>query len=305
MIGVYEGYYLELFDGSIWIVKGCCHEGFRVAAMPRVVDGRKYKGYGSGYEIVRDRYRQYLSKPLFTVREIPMVPISDVKTIITPLRKPRCVDKTGLGAVASEVIEILERYVGGEWMITGSLLYCAADERSDIDVISYSAGPEHLERIVSLVSEGMFRRPMISEAIDEAREDLGGMSPRTRILQILGGVSSLYYKDRRITFKIVRCDREKVSRICSSKLSSKQYAAIIEIEDSSDGALFPYIYTIRVVRAYGGDIYEGEKLIAYSHRSRYASIGKGSRLACIGVIEEGFGGERYINLDQGFCSFWD
>jgi len=286
-------------------VKGCCHEESRVVAMPRLVGGRKYKDYRSAYNVVRNSYRHYLSKPLFTAREIPMVLVSDIKTVIPPYRMPRCYDNTALSTAAREIIEILEKHVGGEWMITGSLLYCAVDERSDIDGISYSARPEHLKRLESLISEGVFRKPTLREAIAEAQEDLEGMGLRTRVLQIMRGMSSLYYKDYRVTIKIVRCDRKEILGICSEKLSSRRYAAILEIEDSSEGSLFPYIYIVRIARAYSGDIYEGERLIAYSHRSRYASIEEGSRLACTGIIEEGLNGEKYINLDQGFCSFWD
>ncbi len=305
MADVYEGYYLELADGSIWVVKGCCHEDLRVAAMPRIVDGLKYKGYGSAYNVVRNKYPHYLSKPFFTAREIPMVPISDAKAIIKPLRRPRCRYNTNLSGVASEVLELLESSVGGEWMITGSLLYCAADERSDIDVISYSAGPAHIERIQGLVDEGILSRPTLLEAISEAREDLEGMSLGARILQLVRGISSLYYKGHRITIRIVRCDRRKISKICSEKLGSRAYSAVLEIEDSSESSIYPYIYEARVVKAYSEDLSEGERVTAYSHRSRFASILKGSRLACIGVIEGGMDGEVYINLDQGFCSFWE
>ena len=273
--------------------------------MPRLVGGRKYKDYRSAYDMVRNSYKHYLSKPLFTAREIPMVPASDIKAVIPPYRTPRCYDNVTLNTTASEIIEILERRVGGEWMITGSLLYCAVDEKSDIDVISYSAGPEHLKRIESLISEGVFRKPTLQEAIAEAQEDLEGMSPRTRVLQIMRGTSSLYYKGNRVTIKIVRCDRKEILGICSEKLSSKGYAAILEIEESSEGSLFPYIYTVRIARTYSGNTHEGERLIAYSHRSRYASIEEGSRLACIGIVEESLNGEKYINLDQGYCSFWD
>lgn len=305
MIGVYEGYYLELVDGSIWAVKGCCHEDLGVAAMPRVVNGCKYKEHDSAYSVVKKRYAHYLSKPLFTAREIPMVPVRDIKTIIQPLRRPRCHGRADLSRAASDVLELLEGRVGGEWMITGSLLYCATDERSDIDVISYSAGPVHVERIQSLIDKDILSRPTLLEAISEARESLEGMSPRTRILQLMRGISSLYYKGHRITIRIVRCDRKNISRICSGKLGSRTYSAILEIEDSSEGSIYPYIYTARVVKTHSEDLREGERLIAYSHRSRFASIGEGSKLACVGMIEEGFDGEIYINLDQGFCSFWE
>lgn len=305
MVDVYEGYYLELVDGSIWVVKGCCHEDLRIVAMPRIVDGYKYKGYGSAYSVVKNKYPHYLSKPFFTAREIPMVPIGDVKAVIKPLRRPRCRDNNNLSKIAGEVLELLESNVGGEWMITGSLLYCAANERSDIDVVSYSAGPSHIEKIQDLVNRGVLSRPTILEAISEAYEDLEGMSLRTRVIQLMGGVSSLYYKGRRLTIRIVRCDRKKISKICSEKLGFRAYSAVLEIEDSSEGSIYPHIYEVRVAKAYSGDLREGEMLIAYSHRSRFASISEGSRLACIGVIEEGIDGEAYINLDQGFCSFWE
>lgn len=304
MLRIYEGYYLELIDGSIWAVKGCCHEENRVAAMPRVINNYKLKDYGSAYSVVISSYRQYLSRPFFTPREIPMVPLDHVRSIIRPLRRTICIDKTGLGEVANEIIDMLESRVGGEWMITGSLLYCLADEKSDIDVVSYSAGSEDLRHIEKLIHEGVFRRPAPHEAVDEAREGLEGMSLGTRVSLIMNGISSLYYKNHRITLKVVRCDREAVSKICSEKKSLREYRAVFEVEDSSEGCLFPYIYKVRIIKPYGGEIREGERLLAYSHRIRYSLIGEGSRLVCIGAIEEDPDGGKYINLDQGFCSLW-
>jgi len=305
VIGLYEGYYVELFDGSIWAVKGCCHEDGRVVAMPRVVDGRKYKGYEDQMNLVKRLYSRYLARPSFTTREIPMIPGRDVKRIIRPSSNVLCVDREDLVTVANEIIEILDRNAGGEWMITGSLLYCMPSWESDIDVISYRADRRNIDRVIDLIDRGILRRPSVAEAVGEALENPEGIGLRLRVLGLLRGVQSIYYKGARVTLQVVRCDRRVLSTICCDKTYSSSYSAVIEIIELLSDFSSPYIYYANLVRVYEGDLKDGNEILAYSHRARYASLARGSRLVCRGLIEFGSDGSRYLNLDLSYCFLWE
>jgi len=301
-IHICEGYYLELFDGSIWAVKGCCHEGGRVAAVPRLVNGRKYKGYGEALEAVGRGYRSYLVRPSFVLREIPMIPLEDVRRVIPPSKKPQCAVDEGLGNAAEEVIEILDQVTGRSWYITGSLLYCAVGPGSDIDVISYDSDQKDLEAIHSLIEKGVFRRPTPREALEEALESSEGMGIETRVSKILRGISTLYYGGARITIKAFGCDPEKKARICSKKASVSSYRAILRVVARCDRGASPYLYRVEVLKALNNSLREGVEVYAYSHRARYSSLALGDVVICSGDLEIALDGERYINLDLGFCS---
>ncbi|MDT7888035.1 MAG: hypothetical protein RQ885_03565 [Desulfurococcales archaeon] len=302
-IDIREGYYLELIDGSIWAVKGCCHERGRIAAVPRLVGGRKCKEYREAIEIVSRTYRSYLVRSPFTAREIPMVPLKDVKRIISPSMNPSCSEdkNTDLYRVAREVIEILSIATGSPWLIVGSLLYCASDEGSDIDVITYDADQKYIDKVLDLVRQGIFRRPTYIEAVKEALESSEGLDLRLRISKIQEGMSTLYYKGKRVTIQAIRCDPVKISKICSEKISSNNYTAILKIKDRHDGHTSPYFYSVEVVKVLEGVLAVGEELYAYSHRARYSSFVGGDMIKCSGIIEIGFD-SKYINLDLGICS---
>jgi hypothetical protein len=301
-INIREGYYLELIDSSIWAVKGCCHDCERIAAVPRLVGGKKYKGYSEAIDVVTRIYRSYLIRPPFTVREIPMVPLRDVKSVILPSKMPICNTSKDLYEIAREIIETLDSATGISWLITGSLLYCASSNTSDIDVITYEADQKDLENIFKLVEEGIFRKPSYAEALEEALESIEGVDTELRISKILSGISTLYYKGKKVTILVVKCDPFKVSKICSEKISSADYAAILRIKDRHDGYSSPYLYSLEVVRVFRGSLLAGEELYAYSHRIRYSSLAKGDIIMCNGIIEIGADGAKYINLDLSLCS---
>ncbi len=301
-IDIREGYYLKLIDGSIWAVKGCCHNCERITAVPRLIGGKKYKGYGEAIDVVTRIYRSYLVRPPFTVREIPMVPLGDVKMVISPSKMPICNPSKDLYEIAREIIEILDSATGKSWLITGSLLYCAPSDTSDIDIITYEVDQKDLENVFRLIKEGIFRKPSYEEALEEALESIEGVDIELRISKILSGTSTLYYKNKRVTIQAVRCDPLKVSKICSEKISSAGYAAILRIKDRHDGYSSPYLYSLEVMRVFRGSLLVGEELYAYSHRIRYSSLARGDMIMCNGVIEIGADGTKYINLDLSLCS---
>ncbi|MEM1611692.1 MAG: hypothetical protein QXQ57_08635 [Sulfolobales archaeon] len=301
-INICEGYYLELIDGSIWAVKGCCHDGERIAAVPRLVGGKKYKGYGEAMDIAARIYRSYFVRPPFTAREIPMIPLRDVKRVISPSKIPMCSSYTDLHGIAREIIRILDSATGKSWLITGSLLYCAPDDMSDIDVITYDADQKDLRVIFKLIEQGIFRKPSYYEALKEALESIEGVDIQLRISKILNGINTLYYNGKRVTIQLVRCDPIKMSKICSEKISSTSYAAILRVKDRYDGYSSPYLYSLEVMKVFRGPLSMGEELYAYSHRVRYASLARGDEIACSGVVEIGVDGAKYINLDLGLCS---
>jgi len=301
-VEVYEGFYLELSDGSIWAVKGCCHERGRITAVPRLVGGRKYKGYWEAIELVSRLYRSYLVRPSFAAREIPMVPLEDVKRVISPAKEPPCGVASDLSCRAREVVEILERATGRSWYITGSLLYCAAEPGSDVDVISYDSDQDSLVAIYSLVEKGIFRRPTLEEAVGEALASSEGMSIGVRVSKILRGVSTLYYKGVRVTLQTFTCDPEKRLKICSKKISSSSYRAVLRVVGRLDRGASPYLYRVEVLRALSGILKDGMEVYAYSHRARYSSLEVGEVIMCSGELEIADDGMSYINLDLGFCS---
>ncbi len=300
---VVEGYYIRLRDGTIWSVKGCCRCSSGIVALPRVVGDRKIKGFFEALSVAKERYPEYIGKPSFTTYEVPIVPLSDISEILEPSTDIKCSpDKRSVKtiSVAKEFLEVLDSYISSSrarFYITGSLLYCGVDEDSDLDLVAYDSGSEHVEMVMRMIQDRVLTHLDYSD-ID--RSGLEGLDSRSYMYLASRSINEVKYRGLKVTFRFVRCRDPMVERVvCGEKTREIPFEGYISILNDSLGVYTPSIYKAVVVDSKSN---EHRFLYVYSHRIRYASLTTDMTLYCSTYREILGDGSETINLDRGSCS---
>lgn len=292
---IIEGFYITLRDSSIWVVKGCCHERDRVVAVPRIFHNRKIKRFYDSLDIAKRYYSHYVRETSFTLAPVPMIPLSDVAEIISPSEKPCPNTPERLYRDAVELIEILlER--GLKPLVSGSMLYCRAEEDSDIDLVFYDHDRESVRVLEKLLSERDLFSKLSTEDIERIISRVGDKpDPHTHKTLLTRSIHEFKFKNRFVSLRFINCDSETRRVLCSKIASVKPFSGRLEIVEDVRGYTTPSIYTAR-------ELGSGIVLTLYSHRIRYASLRRGDRLVCRGFIEISEYGVEKINLDLSDCA---
>ncbi|MGC9148869.1 MAG: hypothetical protein ACP5GI_05460 [Sulfolobales archaeon] len=289
-----EGYYIKLFDESIWAVKGCCLLSNGLVAIPRVISGVKIKRLREAMRIVSERYRNFLMKTSFSIEEIPVIPISDVILVYRPSKYSCSTTPERIRNVALDLLRILGDS-GVDAYITGSLLYCGADESSDIDAVVYSDNGymDLREAIENLFKEKIFSRLSIDEKKHVIERVSEGIDPFSHSLLLNRSIHEFIFKGYMVSMRYVKCDKYIKDLICSSIKKYDFYKNSLLVIDDSRGIYTPSLYLSRDA--------SGEEILLYSHRIRYANLRSGDVIRCRGYIEYLNNDLKRFNLDRAEC----
>ncbi|MCW3986313.1 MAG: hypothetical protein NWE91_07910 [Candidatus Bathyarchaeota archaeon] len=151
-----EGDLLETPDGIVFDVKGLIHPPDRIIAFPRFVPDphgnrkrgdriyRKVYALSERYELLKERFPQYLVSDLVFGERLSEVPTEDVKCYYNPVDRLRefrdCSELDELEADALCFAKLLQNHSDIPWNklgISGSLLVQLHTLKSDIDPIVY------------------------------------------------------------------------------------------------------------------------------------------------------------------------
>ena len=151
-----EGGYIEDFNGVIFDVKGLVHPPSRTVAFPRFIPDphgnrklgdiiyRKIYALSERYELLKERFPQYLVSDLVFGERLSEVPTEDIKCYYNPVDRLRefrdCNQLDELEADALCFAELLQNHSDIPWNklgISGSLLVQLHTLKSDIDPIVY------------------------------------------------------------------------------------------------------------------------------------------------------------------------
>ena len=290
-----EGFYIELIDDSIWVVKGCCSINDRVIAIPRVVNDVKIKRLGEAMKVVAERYSRYLMRTEFSQEYIPAVPINDIKHIYKPSK--RVCDKIHGEIVdsAHELLKILDEK-GFNAFLTGSLIYCGVDESSDIDIVVYvddnNVDPRDI--IKDLLDKNILIRLSDDETRNIIEKVSEGLDPLSHIVLLKRSIHEFRFRNHVVSMRYVNCSEFVKKLICSEVKEYRYYEDSFEIINDDLGVYTPSIYFSRNSL--------GEEIVLYSHRIRYANLRSGDVIRCKGYIEYIIDGSKRFNLDRATCS---
>ena len=264
-----EGDCLQLFDGSIWVVKGSYHPPGRVIAFPRLVDGRKVKRIGEALNIIQRYYSHFLTYVDFIGRYVPAVPKSFIKKHFRAL-STGCPEKNDdISSLCNELLEILSSKCGLKCGVTGSLLYGEYTAYSDIDLVCIDRAGAY-ECLRKLRKNEILKRFSHSDFITEFADVSEGLSFNDHLRLILSRVTQGVFKSRRYTLRIINSNREQA---VLGPYSFSYYSEVIVRVTSSDYRT-PSIYNVDIIKPY----ITAKKVFMVSFRVRYTEIPKGTIL---------------------------
>jgi predicted nucleotidyltransferase len=274
-------------------VKGCCHRNDAVIAIPRYVKGIKLRRLKESYEYIYRYYKDYIVYEEFLCRPSPMIFLDDIIRVIRPSKEPcRNVSKD-LYEKARELIRLLDEE-GLNSFLTGSLLYCAADDSSDIDIVIYTHDHEKNYRDVmeKLINRNIFNRlddNDITKIISKVGEGLEHYSHKMILRR---SVHELKYKNTIVSIRFVDCSADVKKILCNKLRVCENYHGVLKIIDDEKGFTTPSIYLAE-------DMSSKEVYYVYSHRMRFADLRSGDRIFYKGFVEKTCEGFNRINLDIG------
>ncbi len=280
-----EGDIIRHVDGSIWVVKGCVHPPGALVAVPRVVGGAKLKRLSEAMEVVRRYYLHYVRSVPEIGREVPAVPLKDVLVVLRWLREGRRPGEELL----RELLKALED-LGLECGIAGSHLGGYSDAGSDVDVHCLDS-PDAYERISSLYSSGLLGHLEPGEALLEVAGVSESLDPRRHAELIARRVLQGKYRGRRVTFRVVNCERAR--EVIGPYVDARSAEMVVRIAESDYRT--PAIMRADVVRS---SVSVGQSLYLFTHRLRFAELPVGTLLQIRGTVLTRACGVSVLNLEE-------
>ncbi len=280
-----EGDLLELRDGSIWVVKGCCHrfEGF--VAVPRVVLGRKLKRFTEIYEVVLRYYRHFVKYVEEIGREVPVVPPSEVLRILRW-------SVEGVRLRYPTVREVLEKLweVGLRCGVAGSYLGGYQSGVSDVDVHCLDI-PSSYERLRKLYEIGVFNHLSPGEAWKEAYEVSEGIDVAKHVQLLQSKLLQGVYREVRFTLRFVNCER--IKPLLGPYVDVRPAELLVKVTASDYRT--PSVIEVEVIRS---STRVPSTLYLVSHRVRFTEIPEGTLISIEGLVRLALRGLHLVNLDE-------
>ncbi|MEM0260526.1 MAG: hypothetical protein QXJ51_04110 [Sulfolobales archaeon] len=263
--------------------------------MPRYVNGVKIKRYSDAINLVLMRYPSYMKILDFILRPVPVIPYESIRRIIRPSRIPCSETPEDLYKDAVDLLTILSGR-GLHPLISGSMIYCASNPKSDIDLVFYKHDRRDLEVLLDLEREKVISR-LDDEDIKRIISEVGEKpDPATHTILLRRSIHEHRFRGRIVSLRFVSCDESIRRIICSRIHRTSFFSGSLEVSEDSHGYHTPSIYMAR-------DLNSSEIIILYSHRIRYASLRTGDVIRCEGVLEYDERGLRRLNLDLSECYF--
>lgn len=299
-----EGYMVELRDKSIWEVKGFTHPLEGVVCYPRylVVKGRivKVASLREKIETVKSKYKKYLKSLSYLKSTHPLIPLSDIVKVYSPISKSREILKGRVGDEVEETAkqfleELVEAGVSRDKIgITGSILPRLHTKTSDVDVIVY--GLENSEKAYSKLEEMKSSGEIKPLHENYLREKLKLKSIDTPEClehfenKVLEGI----YKNRVYTVKLTSIDsvlRPKDFYVVE-RFNQKTYK--VRVVASENHYTIPWPARVRIVEGFN------EETISriYTLRTRFTELYReGLKLEVRGSLEKTvFRGEEFYQI---------
>ncbi len=288
-----EGDFLVLRDGSLWVVKGCYQPPGGVIALPRYIHGVKIKTYGGGLNVVMRYYRHYLRWVEEIGREVPVVPLEDVRKFLRKWEHTCCAEgeaRTFLRRCC-ELIKLLESRCGCRCVPTGSILGGYWTPESDIDLICDDCQGLY-ECLTSLRSLKYLQAIPPCKAEEEVLSVVEQIEPKLHARMIRGKLLQGVFKGVKYTIKVLNCSRYRVIHGPCEKLYRGELLLRVENADYRT----PTIYPAAVVR--GLHTKALREVLMYTFRTRFAELSEDTLVYYAGPLcfREG---RLLINLDAG------
>ncbi|MCX8184924.1 MAG: hypothetical protein RMI56_00075 [Sulfolobales archaeon] len=279
-----EGDIVRLRDGSVWVIKGCAHPPGGYVALPRVVDGRKFKRFSESIEVVNRYYLHYLKNLREIGRRVPIVPEQDIVEI-----RRWILDGLRVGDIEAQKLLQLLASRGLKCGIAGSYLGGYSQSSSDIDIHCLDK-PEAYSEVRSLYLERVLEHLSLSEAVVELAEVSESIDLKIHAYFITKRYLQGRYRSRKVTIRIVNCDR--VRDFLGPYVDVRNSELIAKISESDYRT--PAIIKAEVVRT---SAQTNCSIYLISHRLRFAELPEGTILSIRGAIETNYLGYLIVNLD--------
>lgn len=269
-----EGDYIELYDGSIWAVKGCHHPAGKVLSVPRLINNRKVKKLGTALNIVYRYYRHFITYVDFIGKHVPAIPEPEIRRYFNSINSSCPEDAGSLGSICNELIDVLRSRCLLKCGITGSLLYGKYDDTSDIDVVCMDSKDDVYECLINLREEGVLSNLDPTSFLTEYYQVAEGADFSYYLKLLSSKVLQGRYKSRKYTLKILNPIRESLI-LGPYAFTYKLPEVVIRILDTDFRT--PSIYPAVLIRP---PLHSklASKVYVTSFRVRFAEVPKGSIL---------------------------
>lgn len=260
-----------LYGGVVYLAKGYQHPEGLVVAYPR-------------YSALQRRKLRDYEKPLHAKvqwwdcikREVPLLPLEKVHLYNGPATLQS----------ALYIKELLESLLERELYVTGSALVC--EEFNDVDLVSYGADEETVERLKGLFEKGVLERHLPLLIKEYSLRHSGKLSLHEYLRVKKETVLHGYYKGVHVNLKLVELRRgynycfDPVEEVTS-------YTGYVEVVKALNPHLIPARYLARV---------GGREVLLETLRELYAELEPGFYYAVDAKFENRKSG-LYLVPDHG------